>query len=176
MIFLIADLRKFYQVSNSIAESPIWKEIFIIVEQRKFFQVFYCGIANPWTQNLWMLNTRLLEFFLSRFFIKELSKKQITEICLNTFFLNYNCCCCCCSSEDSTVEKTSIFKGLFWTCKSILFLNPNEFYYFFVSVPLLCALFSAQIFFGDYCQELNVWSFDWTLKCNNFSNNSFHSI
>ena len=84
---LIAVLRKFYRVSNSIAESPIRKEIFIIAEQRQFFQVFYLWISMPWTQKLWMLNTRLLEFSPSRFFIKKLSKKQIAEICLNTFFL-----------------------------------------------------------------------------------------
>ena len=58
-IFLIADLRKFYQVSNSVAESPIRKEIFIIAERRQFFQVFYRGITMPRTQNLWMLNTKL---------------------------------------------------------------------------------------------------------------------
>ena len=46
-IFLIADLRKFYQVSNPIAESPIRKEIFIIAEWKKFFQVLYHGIAMP---------------------------------------------------------------------------------------------------------------------------------
>ena len=34
-------------------------------------------------------------------------------------------------------------------------MNSNEFYYFFVPVPLLCSLFSAQIFFEDYCLELN---------------------
>ena len=44
----------------------------------------------------------------SSLFIKELSKKQIPEISLNTFFINYNCCCCC-STEDSIVVKTSIF-------------------------------------------------------------------
>ena len=117
-VFLIADLRKFYRVSNSIAESSIRKEIFIIAEWRKFFQVFDRWIAIPRAQKVWMLNTRLLEFYSSRLFIKELSKKQIAEICLNTFFLNYNCCCC--STEDSTVVQTSIFKGLFWTCKTVL--------------------------------------------------------
>ena len=40
-IFLIADLRKFYRVSNSIAVLPIRKEIFIIAEWRNFFQVSY---------------------------------------------------------------------------------------------------------------------------------------
>ena len=34
---------------------------------------------------------------------------------------------------------------------------------------LLYSLFSAQIFFGDFCLGLIVRSFDWTLKCNNFS-------
>ena len=119
-IFLIAELRKFYQVSNSIAKSPIQREIFIVAEWRKFFQVFYHRIAMP--QKLWMLKTRLLEFSSSRLFIKELSKKQIAEICLNSFFLNYNCCCCC-STENTTVVKTSIFKGLFWTCKIVLFFK-----------------------------------------------------
>ena len=59
-IFLIADLRKFYRISNSIAESLIQKDMFIIAEQRQFFQVFYGGIAMLWTQKLWMQNTRLV--------------------------------------------------------------------------------------------------------------------
>ena len=84
--FLIADLRKFYWVSNLIAESHIRREIFIIAEQRKFFEVFYCGIAMPWTQKLWMLNTRLAGVLPLRLFIKKLPKKQIAEICLNTSF------------------------------------------------------------------------------------------
>ena len=68
------------------------------------------------------------------------------------------------------------FKGLFWTCKTVIFLNSNEFYYFFVSVPLLCLLFSAQIFFGDYYLELTVRSFNWMLKCYNFSSMCFLSF
>ena len=44
-IFIIADLRKFCRVSNSVAESPIQKEIFIIAERKQFFQVNYLGIA-----------------------------------------------------------------------------------------------------------------------------------
>ena len=45
-IFLIADLKKFYQVSNSIAESYSKGDI-----------------AMLWTQKLWMLNTRLVGIF-----------------------------------------------------------------------------------------------------------------
>ena len=56
---LIDDLRKCYRVSNSIAESLIRKEIFIIAERGQFFQAFYCRITTPRTQKLWMLNTRL---------------------------------------------------------------------------------------------------------------------
>ena len=56
-IFLIADQRKFYRVSNSIVEPPIRMEIFIIAEWRQFFHVFYHGIAMPRTKI--MLNTRL---------------------------------------------------------------------------------------------------------------------
>ena len=109
-ISLIADLKKFYRVSNSIAKSPIRKEMFIIAERRQFFQVFYCWIAMLWTQKLWMQNTRLLEFFPLRFFIKELSKRNCWNLS-QYIFLNYNCCCCCCccSPEDSAVVKTSIF-------------------------------------------------------------------
>ena len=107
-IFLIADLRKFYQVSNSIAESPIRKKIFIIAKWRQFFQVFYRGIVMLRTQKLWMLNTRLDGFFP----FKTLHKGTFWETnywnLTNTFFLNNNYCCCC-SIEDSTVEKISIF-------------------------------------------------------------------
>ena len=138
-IFLIADLRKFYRVSNSIAESPIRKEILIIAERRKFFQVFYCKIAMPWTQKILNAEHEAVGVFPSRLFIKELSKKQIVEIHLNTFFLNYNCCCCY-STEDSTVWRLPFLKDFL---KSVLVLNSNEFYYFLVSVPLLCSLFSA---------------------------------
>ena len=45
-----AEKRKFYRVLNSIAESPIRKEIFIIAEQRQFFRVLYGGIAMLRTQ------------------------------------------------------------------------------------------------------------------------------
>ena len=39
-IFLIADLRKFYRVSNSIAVLPIRKEIFIIAGMEEFLSSF----------------------------------------------------------------------------------------------------------------------------------------
>ena len=93
----------------------------------------------------------------------------------NRFFLNYNCCCCC-STEDFTVVKTSIFKGLFSTYKTVLFFNSNAFYYFFASVLLPCSLFSTQNLFGNYCLELIVQSFDWTLQCNNFCRMCFLSF
>ena len=64
--------------------------------------------------NSYAMNTKIMnaEHEASRLFIKELSNKQIAEICLNTFFLNYNCCYCC-STEDSRVENTSIFLKTF---------------------------------------------------------------
>ena len=66
-----------------------------------------------------MLNARLLEFAPSRLFIKERSKKQIAEICVNTFF--------------SLITIAATFLYLL-----VLILNSNEFCYFFVYVPLLC--------------------------------------
>ena len=171
-IFLIVDQRKFYKVSTSVADSPIQKEIFIIAERRKFFQVFYCGFAMPRTQNYECWTWGWKVFFPSRLFIKKLSKKQIAKICLNTFFL-ITIAAAAVQLKILLSWRLPFFKGLFWTCKTVLILNSNEFYYFFISAPLLCLLFSAQIFFGDYCPELTVQSFDWTLKCNNFSSICF---
>ena len=134
-----------YQLLNSIVESPIRKEIFITAERRQFMQVFYRGIAMLRTQKLWMLNTRLEGVLPFKTLHKGILLETNSWNLSHTFFLNYNCCCCF-STEDSTVVKTTIFKGPFWTCKTVLYFNSNEFYYFFVFVPLLCSLLSALIF------------------------------
>ena len=62
------------------------------------FLPWYCYAENTKIMNVEQ------EFFPSRLFTNELSKKKIAEICLNEFFLKFNCCCCCCSTEDSTED------------------------------------------------------------------------
>ena len=52
--FLMADWEP-----DGVLSGILYQLLSLLVKRRKFFQVFYSGIAMPWTQKLWMLNTRL---------------------------------------------------------------------------------------------------------------------
>ena len=84
---ITAHLKKFYRVLNSIAESPIRRKYLWLLNGGNSFK-FSTVKLLCWdykNHECWTWGRK--EFFPSRLFIKELSKKQIAEICLKTFFL-----------------------------------------------------------------------------------------